>query len=134
MSEIQPKTVKQLIAEARGRVENLSVEQAAAEIEGGDVTLVDVREEDERFLEGAISGSFDVPRGMLELSADPASPLYRQEFNPEGRVIVNCSSGSRSALGADTLRQMGYERVAHICGGMMAWKRDGRLVEGMAFG
>jgi rhodanese-related sulfurtransferase len=134
MSEIQPKTVKQLIAEARGRVENLSVEQAAAEIEGGDVTLVDVREEDERFLEGAISGSFDVPRGMLELSADPASPLYRQEFNPEGRVIVYCSSGSRSALGADTLRQMGYERVAHICGGMMAWKRDGRLVEGMAFG
>jgi rhodanese-related sulfurtransferase len=100
MSEIQPKTVKQLIAEARGRVENLSVEQAAAEIEGGDVTLVDVREEDERFLEGAISGSFDVPRGMLELSADPASPLYRQEFNPEGRVIVYCSSGSRSALGA----------------------------------
>jgi rhodanese-related sulfurtransferase len=75
-----------------------------------------------------------VPRGMLELSADPASPLYRQEFNPEGRVIVYCSSGSRSALGADTLRQMGYERVAHICGGMMAWKRDGRLVEGMAFG
>jgi rhodanese-related sulfurtransferase len=134
MSEIQPKTVKQLIAEARGRVENLSVEQAAAEIEGGDVTLVDVREEDERFLEGAISGSFHVPRGMLELSADPASPLYRQEFNPEGRVIVYCSSGSRSALGADTLRQMGYERVAHICGGMMAWKRDGRLVEGMAFG
>ncbi len=79
MSESQPETVGRMVAEARERVENLSVERAAAEIEGGEVLLIDVREDEERLLEGAIVGSVHVPRGMLELSADPASPLL-----PEG--------------------------------------------------
>ena len=36
-----------MVAEAKGRVQNLSPEQVAAEIDGGgaDVTLVDIREE-----------------------------------------------------------------------------------------
>ena len=134
VSETKPKSAKQMIAEAKGRVENLSVERAAAEIGEGDVTLLDVREDDERFLEGAIPGSVHVPRGMLERSADPASPLYREELDPHHRVIVYCASGSRSALSADTLRRMGYENVAHIDGGMMAWKRGGRPAEKIGFG
>jgi rhodanese-related sulfurtransferase len=72
---------------------------------------------------------------MLELSADPASPLYRAEiFDLERRLILYCSSGSRSALGADTLRRMGYENVAYLDGGMMAWKQDGHPVEAVGFG
>ena len=134
MAETQPKSANEMIAEAKGRVENLSAERAAAEIGEGGATPLDVREDDERFLEGAIPGSVHVPRGMLELSADPASPLYRQELDPRRRVIVYCSSGSRSALAADTLRRMGYENVAHIDGGMMAWKRGGRPAEKIGFG
>lgn len=131
--ESQTKTVRQMVAEAKGRVESLSLEQAAAEIGGGDVTLVDVREDDERFLEGAIPRSVHVPRGMLELSADPESPLHRKEFGRDRRVILYCSSGSRSALGADTIRGMGYENVVHLHGGMMAWKRGGRPLEQIPF-
>jgi rhodanese-related sulfurtransferase len=97
------------------------VEQAAAEIGGGGI-FVDVREDDERFFEGAIPSS--VPREMLELSADPASPLHQEQFDPDRRVILYCSSGSRSALGADTLRRIGYENVAHIDGGMTAWRKN----------
>ena len=93
-----------------------------------------MREEDERLLEGALPNAIHVPRGMLELSADPASPLCREEFDPGGRLILYCSSGSRSALGAYTLKRMGYEKVAHLEGGMMAWKRHGRSVEVVAFG
>ncbi len=64
-----------------------------------------------------------VPRGMIELSANPTSPLHRQELDPERRIIVYCSSGSRSALAADTLQMMGYENVAHLEGGMMRGRR-----------
>jgi rhodanese-related sulfurtransferase len=71
---------------------------------------------------------------MLELSADPASPLYRDELDPHRRVIVYCASGNRSALSADTLRRMGYENVAHIDGGMMAWKQAGHPAEEIRFG
>ena len=134
MPEPHPKTVEQMVAEAEGRVENLPVDLAAAEIEDGSATLIDVREDDERLLEGAIPGAVHVPRGMLELAADPASPLHREELDPTLRVILYCSSGSRSALAADTLGLMGYANAAHISGGMMAWKRDGHPVEEIGFG
>jgi rhodanese-related sulfurtransferase len=70
---------------------------------------------------------------MLELSADPASSLHREEFDPEDRLILYCSSGSRSALGAYTLKWMSYAKVAHLDGGIMQWKRDGRRVEMIGF-
>jgi len=123
-----------MVAEAKEHVENLPGERVAAEIEGGSVIIIDVREEDERLLEGALPNAMHVPRGMLELSADPDSPLYREEFDPGGRLILYCSSGSRSALGAYTLQRMGYGNVAHLDGGMMEWKRDGRRVEMVGFG
>ncbi len=126
------KTVKQMVAEARERTQGLSTEEVATE--SGDALLVDLREDDERFLEGTIPGSLHVPRGMIELSADPTSPLHRQELDPERRIIVYCSSGSRSALAADTLQRMGYKEVAHLEGGMMAWKEDKRPVEEVRFG
>jgi rhodanese-related sulfurtransferase len=126
----RPKTVEQMVAEAKERVQNLSVD----EIAGGKALLVDPREDDERLLEGAIPNSLHVPRGMIELSADPASPLHRGELDPARRVIVYCSTGSRSALAADTLQEMGYQNVARLKGGMMAWKVSDRPVEGVGFG
>ncbi len=105
----------------------------AAEIQSGDALLVDLREDDERFPEGAIPSSMHVPRGMVELSADLTSPLHREEFDPERRAIVYWSSGSRSALAADTLQGMGYEDVANLQGGMMAGKEDKRAVEEVRF-
>ena len=134
MSASRPDTVARMVAEAKEHVENLPLEQLATEVEGGDVILIDVREEDERLLEDALPNAVHVPSGMLELSADPVSPLFREEFDPEGRLVLYCSSGSRSALGAYTLQRMGYGNVAHLEGGMMAWKRDGRPVEMVGFG
>jgi rhodanese-related sulfurtransferase len=133
LSESQPKTVEQMVAEAEACIESLSPEQVAAEIGGTNITLVDVREDDERFLEGAIPGSVHVPRGMLELSADPDSSLHRQELDRDHRIILYCSSGTRSALSAATLNVMGYEDVAHLSGGMMAWKQGGQPVEQIPF-
>ena len=133
MSDLRPDTVARMVAEAKEHVETLPVERVAAEIEGGEALLIDVREEDERLLEGALPNAMHVPRGMLELSADPASPLHREEFDPEDRLILYCSSGSRSALGAYTLERMGYAKVAYLDGGIMQWKRDGRRVEMIGF-
>jgi rhodanese-related sulfurtransferase len=134
MSESRPDYVARMVAEAKEHVESLPVERVAAEIEGSGVIIIDVREEDERLLEGALPNAMHVPRGMLELSADPDSPRYREEFDPEGRLILYSSSGSRSALGAYTLQRMGDGTVAHLDGGMIEWKRNGRRVEMVGFG
>lgn len=123
------KTAAQLVQEAKQRVENLTVDQVARELQDGDALLVDIREPGEDRQDGVIPGAVAAPRGMLEFWADPSSPYHRSEFNPDRRVILHCASGGRSALAADTLRQMGYGRVAHLDGGIRAWAQAGQPVE-----
>ena len=123
------KTAAELVAEAKQRVENLTVDQVATELERGDVLLVDLREPNEREQSGTIPGAVAAPRGMLEFWADPTSAYHRPEFDPNRRVVLHCASGGRSALAADTLQQMGYTNVAHLEGGFNAWKAAGRPVE-----
>lgn len=125
----EQKTAAQMVGEAKGRVENLTPEQVAAEVEGGEVILIDIREDDERVQNGAISNAIRAPRGMLEFWADSTSPYHREEFDPARRTILYCASGGRSALAADTLQRMGYGNVAHLDGGIKAWKEAGNPVE-----
>jgi rhodanese-related sulfurtransferase len=118
-----------MVAEAKGHIENLGPEQVASELEEGDAVLVDIREDDERVQNGAIPGAVRAPRGMLEFWADPTSPYHREEFDPARRTILYCAFGGRSALATETLQRMGYGNVAHLDGGITAWKEDGRPVE-----
>ncbi len=118
-----------MVAEARARIENLTVEQAAEEIERGSVLLVDIREPDERAANGSIPEAVSAPRGMLEFWADPASQYHRPEFDPAKRTILHCASGGRSALAAATLQDLGYVDVAHMEGGAKAWKESGRPIQ-----
>jgi rhodanese-related sulfurtransferase len=123
------KTAADLVAEAKQRVQNLSVEQTAEELERGDALFVDLRESNEREEQGAIPGAVHAPRGMLEFWADPTCSYHREEFDPNRRVILHCGGGGRSALAADTLQQMGYANVAHLDGGFNAWKAAEQPVE-----
>lgn len=122
------KTAAQMVQEARQRVENLTVAQVAREMQEDGALLVDIREPGEDQKEGVIPGAIAAPRGMLEFWADPSSPYHRSEFSPDRRVILHCASGGRSALAADTLRQMGYSRVAHLDGGIRAWAQEGQPI------
>jgi rhodanese-related sulfurtransferase len=122
-------TTAQLIAEARGRIEHLSPSAVEAERDSGDVVLVDLRETEERAQHGSIAGAFHAPRGMLEFYADPTSAYHRFPFDPSRRTILYCASGGRSALAADSLQRLGYTRVAHLDGGLKAWRDAGLQVE-----
>ena len=124
------KTAADMVAEAKARVENLTVEQAADEIERGDALLLDIREPEERTADGSIPEAVPAPRGMLEFWADPSSPYHRDEFQPERRIILHCASGGRSALAAHTLQELGYRDVAHMDGGIKAWNASGRPLTG----
>lgn len=123
------KTAAQMVAEAKGRLEQLSPDAVAAEMQSGQAVLIDLRETAERAQNGSIAGAVHAPRGMLEFYADPTSPYHRAEFDPNRRTILHCASGGRSALAADTLRQLGYSNVAHLEGGMNAWKEAGQPIE-----
>ncbi|HKZ48352.1 MAG TPA: rhodanese-like domain-containing protein [Thermoplasmata archaeon] len=118
-------SVKDLVAEARKDVENLSVAEMTRELGRPDALLVDLREPAERAEHGTIPGALPAPRGMLEFYADPAMPYHKKEIDPARHVLLYCASGGRSALAAATLRRMGFPRVAHLDGGFKAWKEAG---------
>ena len=122
-------TAAERVAEAKKQVQNLTVDEAAQELEQGDAVLVDVREPSERAQSGYIAGAVEAPRGMLEFWADPTNPYHREEFDPGRRIILHCASGGRSALAAAALQDLGYDNVAHMDGGFKAWKEAGRPVE-----
>jgi len=122
------KTAAELVAEAKARTENVTPEQVQHEVEGG-ALLVDLREPSERSDNGSVPGAVAAPRGMLEFWADPSSSYHRPEFDPTRRVILHCASGGRSALAADTLKELGYGNVAHMDGGFNLWKEQGKPVE-----
>jgi len=119
------KTAAHLIAEAKARIENLSPAAVAAELEGGEVLLVDIREPEERAQHGGIAGAIHTARGMLEFAADPTSAYYHPDFDPGARIILFCANGGRSALAAAMLQLLGYTRMAHLEGGLRAWQEAG---------
>ena len=123
------KRAADLVAEAKARVENLGPDAVEAELQRGDAVLVDIRDAPELAENGRIPGSVHVPRGMLEFRADTSSPYHQAPLDPSKRVILHCASGGRSALAAQTLQDMGYERVAHLDGGFNAWKEAGKPTE-----
>lgn len=117
------KSAADLVAEARTQVDIVAPVQASTQASGGAV-LLDVRESDE-CQHGHIDGALQIPRGVLESFADPASPHHPEALDPARRVIVVCRSGARAALAAQTLKVMGYADVAVLDGGLAAWQEAG---------
>ncbi len=124
------KSVSELVAEAKAKIENIDPDAVEAELQSGDAIVVDLREPEELTETGRIPDAIHVPRGMLEFRADPTSPYHQEPLDPSKRVILHCAGGGRSALGAAALQAMGYTNVAHLEGGFTAWKAAGKPVEG----
>ncbi|MCB0709558.1 MAG: rhodanese-like domain-containing protein [Chitinophagaceae bacterium] len=123
------KSATDLVKEAKLHIENLTAQQVESELTSTDVVLIDIRESEELIQNGRIENSVHAPRGMIEFYADPSLPYHKPEFDKSKRIILHCASGGRSALAVATLKQMGYQNVAHLDGGIKAWKDAGLPVK-----
>lgn len=121
-------TAADLVAKAKAEVVDLTPAEVADELASGAAVVLDLREAPELATDGMIEGATHAPRGMLEFWADPASPYHRPELDPARRTVLYCASGGRSALAAQTLRQLGYTEVAHLDGGIKGWITAGHPV------
>lgn len=101
----------------RESVPELSPQQTHAAASAG-ALLLDIREPEETS-NGMPVGARHVPRAFLELR------IGRFAQRPDHAVILLCASGTRSLMGAATLRQMGYRDVSSVLGGYSAWKEAG---------
>jgi len=121
--------VKDLVAEAKTQITSLSVDQARAMTEAGEVLLIDIRDPRELARDGRIPGAFHAPRGMLEFWIDPSSPYHKPALATEKTLVLFCASAWRSALSVQTLQAMGLDNIAEIEGGFKAWREAGAPVQ-----
>ena len=127
-STTAPKSAAEMVKAAKQEIVNLTPQQVQDELAKGNLILIDIRESEELKQNGRIAGAIHAPRGMLEFYADPSMPYYKPEFDKSKKIILHCASGGRSALATVTLKQMGYENIAHMDGGYKAWKESGKPV------
>ena len=125
-----PKSLKDFVADAKTRIREISVAEAAEATRNDPRTLIlDVREPAE-WSEGHIPGALLVPRGTLEAKADleyaSREPRLADRNQP---IIVHCASGARSVLATDVLQAMGFTNVRSMAGGIGAWKEKGLPIE-----
>jgi len=75
------------------------------------------------FARGHVPGAHWVPRGWLELRIAEVAPAR------ETPVAVTCLDGRSATLAGATLKELGYQSVAVLDGGMAAWQKAGLPVE-----
>ena len=133
MVEMPHKDVPPPLELVKSRIEEVLPPAAREEIDSGDVTLIDVREHD-RFEKGHLSGAVNVSSGDSARGAHEAAYVEAVEQaggSRDGRLILYCGEGNRSARTADALRnEHGFENVASIIGGVKLWGDLGFPVEG----
>lgn len=118
-----PITYTDLISEVRKRTKQVSLEELKRRLEAREkVTLLDVREKDE-WRGGYIPGAVSLPRGFLEIQAEQKLP------DKNARIVAYCAGGTRSALAAATLQELGYTNVETANPGFVRWKDLGYPVE-----
>jgi rhodanese-related sulfurtransferase len=119
------RTIDEVLADARARLERVTPVEAAARMARGAV-LVDIRPAAQRAGEGEVPGSLVVERNVLEWRFDPLSDARLPEATGyDVDVIVLCSEGYTSSLAADALRSLGLHRATDVIGGFHAWVAAG---------
>ena len=109
---------EKLVAEAKENITEISPTEAAAKLESGEATIVDVREKDE-WDEEHIPGALHMSRGTIELDLEEKVP------DTNALIVCHCGGGGRSALAAESLKNMGYKNARSMAGGFKAWKAAG---------
>ena len=125
-----PKTVDDLLAEARATLERITAQQADDERAKGAV-LIDVRTSEQRAEHGVIPGAIPIGLNVLEWRLDPSSEWRNPAATDHDvRVIVFCQEGFSSSLAAARLQSLGLHRATDVIGGFEAWRDAGLPVDG----
>ena len=118
-----PTTYADLIAAVRRDTTEVSLDELKRRVLAGEpYTLLDVREKEE-YRAGFIPGAISIPRGFLEIQIESRVP------DKATKIIAYCAGGTRSALAAKTLAELGYTHVETANPGFVRWKDLGYPIE-----
>jgi rhodanese-related sulfurtransferase len=123
------KTFMQMVSEAQAEVPAVGPEEARRRMEQEPNTLlIDVRNAEDIRASGMIPGAIAVSAGSLLYKADREVPAEWRDPRLQDRsrpVITQCDLGPLSAIAAKNLKDMGFENVSYLEGGIAGWKQAG---------
>ena len=106
---------EKLCAAAQAAIEELSIEQLLEDqAKGSSPLILDIRE-DHEWDKGHIPNAQHLGRGILERDIETIAP------DKDAPLILYCGGGYRSALAAESLKKMGYQRPLSLAGGWRRW-------------
>jgi rhodanese-related sulfurtransferase len=120
----KPRTVDELLAEARSKLDRVGPGDIEAEVADG-ALVVDIRPVEQRERDGEMPGTIVIDRNVLEWRLDPGSEHRIPEAQYGRRVIVVCNEGYSSSLAAAMLRQLGLD-ATDLEGGFQALRKGTR--------
>ncbi len=107
-------TFRELLSTTKKQIREVPVDEVKRLIDQrAPIKVVDVRESDE-YAAGRVPGAIWVPRGFLEIRIE-------EKANRDEALVLYCAGGTRSALAAKTLQDMGYQNVSSMAGGFTRW-------------
>ncbi|MDC0682094.1 MULTISPECIES: molybdopterin-synthase adenylyltransferase MoeB [Sorangium] len=111
-----PTTYSDLISDVRKSIRELSLTELKRRLDDkAPMVLLDVREKEE-YRAGFIPGAISIPRGFLEIQVEQRLP------DKSAHIVAYCAGGTRSALAAKTLQELGYTNVESANPGFSRWK------------
>jgi molybdopterin/thiamine biosynthesis adenylyltransferase/rhodanese-related sulfurtransferase len=118
-----PTTYTDLIATARKETKEVSLDELKRRLDKKEpYTFLDVREKEE-YRAGYIPGAVSIPRGFLEIQVEGRLP------DKSAKIVTYCAGGTRSALAARTLAELGYTNVETANPGFVRWKDLGYPID-----
>ena len=118
-----PTTYTDLLAAVRKETREVSLDELKRRLDAKEpYTLLDVREKEE-FRAGYIPGAISIPRGFLEIQVEG------RLTDKNAKIVAYCAGGTRSALAAKTLAELGYANVETANPGFVRWKDLGYPID-----
>ena len=112
-----------LVQDAKSRVREMDIAgYQKIRARGQEHLLIDVRE-DEEWKAGHAAGAIHLGKGVIERDIEKTAP------DKAATLVLYCGGGYRSALAADALQRMGYQRVRSLIGGWREWTKRGLPTE-----
>jgi len=114
VSSVQGEGLAIDLPQAPPPVKQMTVQELAKKLEAGNITLVDIRGDDER-ARAFIDGAEILTREVME-------KLEQMPKNSE--IAFLCQHGNASQGAAEYFRKKGFTEISNVAGGLKAWSQE----------
>ncbi len=123
------KTFNSLVEDSRKDLEVIDSHALNSMIKNKeDMIIIDVNDKEDVDQRGMVEGAHNISLGTLYYKADENVPDdFKDERiqNRNKKVVVTCGLGMCAAIGGKLLKDMGFQDVVLLDGGVTKWQEDG---------